>query len=168
MAIQLRRISRPIRARPRHPADGRRRRLGHEVAKLSVSRDTAKPAARRRLSGGCPCRAPSQSSTVVQQNSLGPAAPQPFSGSPAGSQKSPRIMRQDWTKRVRFSCRASASPRRRDPPEVVGSDGWKDIDGLRGTRSQPRAEYAWLMGWRGGGDRTRGVDDTHDGQHRTR
>jgi hypothetical protein len=32
-------------ARPRHPADARRRRLGHEVAKLSVSRESVKTAA---------------------------------------------------------------------------------------------------------------------------
>jgi hypothetical protein len=64
--------------------------------------------------------------------------------------------------------RASANPRRGDPPEMVSGDLWKDVYGLRGTRSPPRAEYAQQMCWSSDGDRTWRVVDTHDGQHRTR
>jgi hypothetical protein len=44
----------------------------------------------------------------------------------------------------------------------------KDLGGLRGTRSRPIAEATQQMAWRGGGDRTRCVDDTHDGPHGAR
>ena len=57
-----------------------------------------------------PCRTPSQSN-VVQRNSSGrAAAPRPLSGSPAGSQKSLRIIRQDWTERVGFFSQGQREP----------------------------------------------------------
>jgi hypothetical protein len=62
--------------------------------------------------------------------------------------------------------RASANPRRGDPPQMVSGDLWKDVYGLRGTRSPPRAEYAQQMCWSSDGDRTWCVHDTRGGQHR--
>jgi hypothetical protein len=96
----------PNGARPRHSVDARRRGLGHEVDKLAISRDTAK------VAGSAAAARVAHPHKAMARNRIPSGPPPRLSrfGSPAGSQKSFRIMRQDWTERVRFFLQGQHEP----------------------------------------------------------
>jgi hypothetical protein len=118
---------------------------------------------------GRACAAHPHKSTAAQRNSSSARSTSTAIGrSPAGSQQSRRMTCQDWTERVGFfagPARAHVDVTRRKWPAAMG---WKDVHGLRGTRARREPNMPSKMCWRGGGDRTWCVDDTHDGQHRPR
>ena len=115
------------------------------------------------------CAAHPHKSTAAQRNSSSARSTSTAVGrSPAGSRQSRRITCQDWTERVGFfagQARAHVDVTRRKWSAAMGGRTFTACVG-RAPRREPNMPSKCVGGV--GGDRTRCVDDTHDGQHRTR